>query len=58
MSKYSNMRICRGCKKSAEPCEHIDNCNLCLMGRIDEEGNEVYIVGIRDVDSLCKRDEV
>lgn len=54
--KYLQTRICRGYSKQYNPCEFIDSCDLCIGFRIDDNGNECYIVGRGCNAMKCKRD--
>ena len=32
--------LCSGYKNKDMPCEYIENCNLRILGNVDEDGNE------------------
>ena len=53
---YHNQMLCNGYSKESKPCEHINKCDLCMMLRNDEQGNEIYGCGMGVPDFQCKRD--
>ena len=53
---YHNQMLCNGYSKESNPCEHISKCDLCMMLRNDEQGNEIYGCGMGVPDFQCKRD--
>lgn len=48
--------LCSGYKNKDMPCEYIENCNLRILGNVDEDGNEHYLCGLGVPDFQCKRD--
>ena len=48
--------LCRVYSKEIKPCEYIKDCDLCMMYKVDDNGNEIYGCGIGVSDFKCKRD--
>ena len=51
-----NELLCSGYKNKDMPCKYIKNCNLRILGNVDEDGNEHYLCGLGVPDFQCKRD--
>lgn len=56
MNKYSSMMLCRGDCGEYKPCEHINDCKMCIMNYEDENFNEKYVIGLGQNSLFCKRD--
>lgn len=56
--KYSGLRLYEGYLRKPKPCEYINTCRLCVGPWLDENSNECYIPGRRNVSLVCKRDEI
>lgn len=56
MTIYQGQKMCYGHRNRLDVCEHIENCDLCIMGDIDEKGHEIYLCGLCAPSFRCKRD--
>lgn len=54
--KYLYTTLCNGYLNKPEPCKYIDSCDLCIGFKLDEDGNEHYIIGRGCNAMKCKRD--
>lgn len=56
MSKYRSTMLCCGDCGEYKPCEHINDCKMCIMSYCDEDCNKKYVIGLGQNSLLCKRD--
>lgn len=58
LQTYKNTKLCKGGGVYYLPCEHIENCNVCINYALDKrQGNNNELHRIFDMPYiLCKRD--